>query len=73
MTTLAHPIRSTGAVLAQAPLSSLTVSGLTKRFTGSTTPVFRNVGFDVLPGQSVALIGANGAGKSTLLRCCVAA
>lgn len=71
MTTLAHPIHSNGRAATAAPLSSLTVSGLTKRFTGSDTPVFRDVGFDVQPGQSVALIGANGAGKSTLLRCCV--
>lgn len=73
MDTLAHPAASaTATPLQQArTLTSLTVSGLTKRFTGSDTPVFRDVGFEVLPGQSVALIGANGAGKSTLLRCCV--
>ena len=71
MTTLAQPLHTTGGALAQAPLSSLQVNGLTKRFSGSTTPVFHDVGFEVLPGQSVALIGANGAGKSTLLRCCV--
>lgn len=71
MNTLAQPIPATETMAIPSSVSSLTVSGLTKRFTGSTTPVFRDVGFDVLPGQSVALIGANGAGKSTLLRCCV--
>ena len=50
---------------------SLRVQALSKRFAGSTQPVFSNVSFAVPNGQSVALIGRNGAGKSTLMRCCV--
>jgi branched-chain amino acid transport system ATP-binding protein len=31
-------------------------------------PVLQNIGFQVKPGEMVALIGANGAGKSTMMR-----
>lgn len=32
------------------------------------TSVLEDINFDILPGQSLALIGSNGAGKSTLLK-----
>jgi lipopolysaccharide transport system ATP-binding protein len=32
------------------------------------SPVLEDISFDVLPGQSLAVIGSNGAGKSTLLK-----
>lgn len=51
--------------------TALRVRGLRKTYSDGAVEVFRDISFDVLEGQSVALIGANGTGKSTLLRCCL--
>jgi putative phosphonate transport system ATP-binding protein len=47
-----------------APL--LTVQGLGKRF--GKRMACRNVGFDLWPGEVLAIVGESGAGKTTLLR-----
>ena len=44
----------------------LEMRGISKSFAG--IPVVVDVGFEVAPGEVVALLGANGAGKSTLMR-----
>lgn len=49
--------------------SLVQVEGLAKRYPsgGGVLTVFEQVGFELFPGQSVALVGDSGAGKSTLL------
>ena len=44
---------------------ALSIRGLSKRF--GAREALNGVGFDVRPGETVAVIGANGAGKTTLL------
>jgi urea transport system ATP-binding protein len=45
---------------------ALSVAGLTSGY--GEAIVIRNLGFDIAPGEIVALLGKNGMGKSTLLR-----
>lgn len=46
---------------------ALAVSALSFRYPRQREPVLHDVSFEVLPGQSLGLLGANGSGKSTLL------
>lgn len=46
----------------------LEVSGLSHDF--GPVKVLSNIDFEILPGQSVAVVGPSGGGKSTLLRLC---
>ena len=47
-------------------MTTLTLSQVTKTF--GPTKALNDVGFNVAPGERVALIGHNGAGKSTLMK-----
>jgi ATP-binding cassette subfamily F protein 3 len=44
----------------------ISIRGLTKSF--QDLVLFRNVNFDIFPGDKIGLVGSNGTGKSTLLR-----
>ncbi len=44
----------------------ITFSDLTFAYKGSTTPVLQQINLDVLPGETIALVGPSGAGKTTL-------
>ncbi|WP_334073634.1 MULTISPECIES: ABC-F family ATP-binding cassette domain-containing protein [Paenibacillus] len=46
----------------------LQVDGLSYAFEPGAEPLFRNVSFSLIRGETVALIGPNGIGKSTLLK-----
>jgi phosphonate transport system ATP-binding protein len=47
--------------------AAIEVRGVAKSFHAGT-PVLKDIGFTVAPGEMVALIGASGSGKSTLMR-----
>jgi NitT/TauT family transport system ATP-binding protein len=49
-------------------MPSIEVQSLGKRFTDHARPVFSDLSFAVLSGQSLSLLGPSGCGKTTLLR-----
>lgn len=53
-----------------APLTgALRVENLAYRYSEADNWVFKNLSFQIAPGESVAIIGPSGCGKTTLLKC----
>ncbi len=50
------------------PTQLLTVNAITKGFTGTQTPIVKNISFSVYPNEIFALLGPSGCGKTTTLR-----
>ena len=44
----------------------ITAKHLSVTYAGALTPTLNDISFQILPGQSIALVGSTGAGKSTL-------
>jgi ATP-binding cassette subfamily F protein 3 len=49
-------------------MSLLNVADLSFQYPAQAAPLFRQVSFEIDPGDQVGLVGPNGSGKSTLLR-----
>src|SRR3954454_21920845 len=47
---------------------AVSVRGLSKEFTGNSTPAVEDVSFDVEDGEFLVLLGPSGCGKTTTLR-----
>ncbi|MEM1393839.1 MAG: ABC transporter ATP-binding protein [Cyanobacteria bacterium P01_H01_bin.150] len=48
---------------------NLTARNLTFTYPGSEFPALDNVNFNIIPGETIAIVGAIGSGKSTLANC----
>ena len=64
---LATIVPPRGATQLPMPHGRLTVEGLYLAF-GKGAPTLRNINFDLLPGESLGIIGPSAAGKSTLAK-----
>jgi polar amino acid transport system ATP-binding protein len=56
-----------GAVMATDPAPAVELRGLVKQFGGHE--VLASIDLEVMPGETVCIVGPSGSGKSTLLRC----
>ena len=54
------------AVALERPSGALRFEGVTFAYTPTAAPALRDVSFEVVPGQTVALVGPSGAGKTTI-------
>lgn len=53
---------------ARASAGTLTVEGVTFRYTGAERDALQNIHMTIHPGEKIALVGHNGSGKSTLVK-----
>ena len=63
----ANPARAVGMALPK-PLGALSVEGVTAMAPGAKVAAIKNLGFAIVPGDVLGVIGPSGSGKSTLAR-----
>jgi ATP-binding cassette subfamily B protein len=56
-----------GAMVLPPVTGHIRFENVTFRYFGGGEPVLKNVSFEALPGQTVALLGATGSGKTTII------
>lgn len=62
VSTASQPVQAPG------PEGRIVFERVEYRYPGALQPVLQNIGLELKPGETVALVGENGAGKSTLVR-----
>jgi ATP-binding cassette subfamily C protein len=63
----AHGVTESNALITDVPfVARVEMSMVSVSYPGATIPALDHVSFDILPGQSVAVVGPTGSGKSTL-------
>ena len=48
--------------------SLISIKNLTFTYDGNKKPVLKNINMDIVPGQTIAIVGASGSGKTTLIK-----
>jgi ATP-binding cassette subfamily B multidrug efflux pump len=60
-------VDSANAIALPSVNGNIRFENVTFRYFGGGEPVLKNVSFEALPGQRIALLGATGSGKSTII------
>ena len=64
----AEPARDHEPMALAAPQGAVTADRLVFSVPGKPQPILKGVGFSVMPGECIGIIGPSGSGKSTLVR-----
>ncbi len=48
--------------------SLISIKNLTFAYDGNKNPILKNINIDIVPGQTIAIVGASGSGKTTLIK-----
>jgi len=62
------PVQLRGGDHLPPPRGQINLRDVTFSFPGATSPIFRGISLEIMPGDTIAVIGAKGSGKSALLQ-----
>jgi ABC-type multidrug transport system fused ATPase/permease subunit len=62
-----EPAPAAPGIRPEPALATISFQHVSFRYPGRDVDVLRDVGFEIVPGETVAVVGASGGGKSTLL------